>query len=170
MTLKHFGLRGRLAALLAAAALLPHTASAHSLGYAVNTVNWTFAGAAQVVVDGMTSNVLAKPANQRLIITFASECAVDAPAGNTSGWVDVDIVLLDAAGAVVHTATPTAGSADAFCAANGTAGFDGWESNAVVALVPYNFPAGNYRVQVRARINGGATGGWFGERQLAVSL
>lgn len=170
MTSTTFGLRGRLAALLAAAALLPHPASAHSLGYAINTSNWTFAGPAQVVVNGMTSNMFFKPANQRLILTFASECAVDAPAGNTSGWVDVDIVLLNAAGAVVLTAAPTAGSADAFCAANGTAGFDGWESNSVSALVPYNFPAGNYQVQVRARINGGATGGWFGERQLTVSL
>ncbi|HEY9066720.1 MAG TPA: hypothetical protein VIO33_17190 [Burkholderiaceae bacterium] len=158
------------AALAAAGALVATSAWAHSLGYAVNGVNWTFTGAAQVDIPGMQTNVFAKPANQRLIVTFASECAVNAPAGNTSAWVDVDIVLINAAGAVVHTASPTVGSGDAFCASNGTAGFDGWTSNAVTALIPYNIPAGNYRVGVKARLNGGATGGWFGERMVSVSL
>ena len=45
MISKHRGLRGRLAALCVAAFVVPHAASAHSLGYAVNTVNWSFVGA-----------------------------------------------------------------------------------------------------------------------------
>jgi hypothetical protein len=163
-------LRNRVGALIAAAFMLPGQAPAHSLTTAVGTLNWTFGGAAQVIVPNTTTAFFAKPANQRLIITYAAECAVNAAAGNTSGWMDVDIVLLNIAGAVVYTAPPTVGSADAYCAANGSAGFDGWESNAVVASVPFNFPAGVYRAQVRARLNGGATGGWFGERQLVVSL
>jgi hypothetical protein len=170
MISKHLGPRGRLAALCLAAVLAPHAASAHSLRYAVNTVNWSFGGAAQMVVPGMTTTLMFKPVNQRLIITYPAECAVNAPAGNNSAWMDVDIVLLNAAGAVVYTAPPTAGSFDAFCSANGTAGFDGWESNAVTAVVPPTFAAGFYRAQVRARLNAGATGGWFGERQLTVSL
>ena len=170
MISKHRGLRGRLAALCVAAFVVPHAASAHSLGYAVNTVNWSFVGAAQVVVPGMTTSLVFKPINQRLIITYTAECSVNAPAGNNSAWMDVDIVLLNAAGAVVYTAPPTVGSADAFCSANGTAGFDGWESNAVTAVVPPALASGFYRAQVRARLNAGATGGWFGERMLTVSL
>ena len=164
-------LRNPLGALLAAALMIPGQAPAHSLTYAVNTVNWSFAGAAQVAIPGMVTPIFFKPAGQRLIVTFTSECAVNAPAGNHSAWMDVDIVLINAfTGAVVLTLAPTAGSADAFCTANGTASFDGWESNAVTAAVPNAFPAGSYRIGVRARANAGATGGWFGERQVTVSL
>jgi len=155
----------------AAAVLVSTPVWATNLGYAVDSNNWTFTGAAQVDILNMRTNVFAKPANKRLIVVFAAECAVNAAAGNTSAWVDVDIVLLNATtGAVVHTAAPTVGNGDAFCASNGTAGFDGWASHSVQALIPYNFPAGNYRVGVKARLNGGATGGWFGERMVSVAL
>jgi hypothetical protein len=37
-----------------------------------------------------------------------------------------------------------------------------------VNAVSTTLPAGNYRIQVRARLSTGATQGWFGERTLIV--
>lgn len=96
----------------------------------------------------------------RKVLTFSAECSVNAPAGNTVGWVDIDILVN---GVVV---SPTTGSADAFCAANGTLGFDGWETNSITVVIPVVAGANNVRIQ--ARPNGGATGLWFGERALVV--
>jgi hypothetical protein len=134
-----------------------------------NPNNWTFSSAGQIAVPGMTSASFFNAAGRRFIATFASECAVDAPAGNTSAWTDVDIVVLRPDGSTAATLPPTAGSGDAFCSSNGTQGFDGWETNSVTAVGGTNLPAGTYRVLVRARLNGGATGGWFGERALVVT-
>lgn len=160
----------RVMAVAAAFGLLASTqASAHSIRAVTAPANWTFSGAAQVVIPGMTTAPFVKLFGRNYIVNFSAECAVDAPAGNSSGWTDVDIVLLNLAGAVVTTLAPTAGAFDGFCAANGTAGFDGWEMNAINAVVPAALPAGVYRAQVRARLNGGATGGWFGERSLIVT-
>lgn len=117
----------------------------------------------------MTTPVFFNAAGARFIATFSSECSVNALAGNSPAYTDVDIVVLNLAGVVVATLAPTAGDQGAFCSANGTAGFDGWESNSVQAVGGLGLPAGNYRVQVRARTNGGATGGWFGERSLILS-
>lgn len=141
---------------------------AHVITTQVNGVNWPFAVAGQVVIPSMTTGFFFNPAGARFVVTFSSECAVAAPAGNTSAWTDVDIVVLNAANVVVATLPPTVGAFDAFCASNGTPPSDGWESNQVTAVGGTNLPAGNYRVQVRARLNGGATGGWFGERALVV--
>jgi hypothetical protein len=154
---------------LATSALVSTTASANNLAYAVGTDNWTFTGTAQVDVSGMVSNIFTKPAGQRLVITFSAECAVDAPTGNPNAWMDVDIVLVNATtNAVVYTAAPTAGAADAFCSSTGTAGFGHWATHSVQALIPYNFAAGNYKAVVKARLNNGGTGGWLGERMLNV--
>jgi hypothetical protein len=155
---------------LAALALFSPTASkADAVRVITDPNNWTFVGAAQVVISGMTVSSFSNNANQRFLATFSAECSVDAPAGNAGAWIDVDIVVLNAGGTVVLTLSPTIGSGDAFCASNGTAGFDGWETNAITAVaVDHDLRAGNYRVQVRARLNGGATGGWFGERSLVV--
>jgi hypothetical protein len=144
-------------------------ASAHSIAAMSDVNNFTFVGAAVVVLPSMTSPLFANAAGQRIVATFSSECAVNAPAGNVSAWTDVDIVVLNAAGVVVQTMTPTAGAGDSFCASNGTAGFDGWETNSVTAFGGAGLPAGNYRVQVRARLDNGATGGWFGQRALVIS-
>jgi hypothetical protein len=156
----------------AIAASLTALASTHASADVLTAVtapaNWTFVGAAQVPVPGMTSALFANPLNGRFVVTFSGECAVNAAAGSSSAWTDVDIVVLNAAGAVVRTLPPTVGAADAFCASNGTAGFDGWESNSITAVNGTGLPGGFYRVQVRARLNGGATGGWFGERSLVV--
>lgn len=134
-----------------------------------NPNNWTFSNAGQIAVPGMTSASFFNAAGRRFIVTFAAECAVDAPAGNTIAWTDVDIVVLRPNDTTAATLAPTNGSGDAFCAANGTAGFDGWESNSITAVGGTNLPAGTYRILVRARLNGGATGGWFGERALVVA-
>lgn len=160
----------RVMAVAAAFGLLASTqASAHSLAAVTNPLNWQFAGAAQVAIPGMTTPLFVKLAGRRLIVNFSAECSVNAPASNSSAWTDVDIVLLNGAGAVVTTLAPTVGAFDGFCASNGTAGFDNWQMNAINAVVPPTFPAGVYRAQVRARLNGGATGGWFGERSLIVT-
>ncbi|MFT3955504.1 MAG: hypothetical protein QM722_14260 [Piscinibacter sp.] len=158
----------RCAVIGAIATLASGHASADVLSAVTAPANWTFAGAAQVAIPGMTSGLFANPLNGRFVVTFSGECAVNAPAGSTSAWTDVDIVVLNAAGAVVRTLPPTVGAADAFCASNGTVGFDGWESNSITAVNGTGLAAGLYRVQVRARLNGGATGGWFGERSLVV--
>ena len=157
------------AAVMAASALVSTTASADSLAYAVGTDNWTFSGTSQVDVSGMVSNVFTKPANARLVITFSAEYAVDAPAGNPNAWLDVDIVLLNpTTNAVVYTASPTVGAADAFCSSTGTAGFGHWATHSVQALIPWNFAAGSYKAAVKARLNNGGTSGWLGERMLSV--
>ncbi|HEU5134944.1 MAG TPA: hypothetical protein VFU13_07355 [Steroidobacteraceae bacterium] len=105
-------------------------------------------------------------ANESFVVTFSAECAVDAAAGSTSAWTDIDIQLLNAAGAVVSTLSPTSGSADAFCTSNGTVGFDGW-TTASMTLSSSVAPAGVYSIRVLGRLNFG-TGGWFGERSLVV--
>jgi len=160
----------RLALTAAASALSLAAATqawANSLTAVTNAGNWTFVGAALQIVPGTTTALFANPANQRFIVTFSAECAVNAPAGNSIAWTDVDIVVLRN-NVVVSTLQPTVGPNGAFCAANGTAGFDGWESNSITAVGGAGLPAGFYQVQVRARLNGGATGGWFGERATVV--
>jgi hypothetical protein len=129
--------------------------------------NWTH-GVGQFLISGMVSPLFFNGAGQRFVVTYSAECAVSAPAGDTASWVDVDIQVLNEAGAVVSTLAPTVGSADAFCSANGTVGFDGWSTNSVTAVSPGNLPAGNFRVQVQSRTNSGATGGWHGERLLLI--
>lgn len=126
-------------------------------------------GAAATLVGGMTTPLFANLAGQRFTVHFAAECAVNAPAGNTTAWTDVDILVLNAAGAPVQVLPPTAGNLGAFCSADGSAGLSGWQSNAVIALGGPGLPAGNYRVQVRARLNNGATAGTYGERTLLVT-
>jgi hypothetical protein len=121
------------------------------------------------VIPGMVSPLFANPAGARFIVHFAAECAVNAPAGNTVAWTDVDVEVLNAAGALVAVLAPTVGNLGAFCSSDGSAGLSGWESNAVIAVSGANLPAGNYRVQVRARLNNGATQASYGERTLLVT-
>src|SRR5262245_36409085 len=91
------------------------------------------------------------------VATFASECAVNAPDGNTSAWTDIDIQLLDSSNVVISTLSPTIGSGDAFCTANGTVGFDGWVTASMTVVGGPNNGAGNYSVRVIGRLDGGAT-------------
>ncbi len=121
------------------------------------------------VIPGMVSPLFANPAGARFIVHFAAECAVNAVAGNTTAWTDVDVEVLNAAGALVAVLAPTLGNLGAFCSSDGSLGLSGWQSNAVIAVGGTNLPAGNYRVQVRARLNNGATQASYGERTLLVT-
>lgn len=163
-------IRTRLATLAAAfglAATMAGQAEAHTV--TANTAVGNFLFAAGVpVLPGMTSPLFPNAAGQRFVVIFSAECAVNAPAGNTTAWTDVDIVVLNAAGAVVAVLQPTVGNADAFCSSDGSAALSGWASNSVTAVGGTGLPAGNYRVQVRARLNNGATGASYGERTLIV--
>ena len=163
---KYSNLR-RFAAIGALSLMAATQASAHSLAAVTAAGNFTFA-AGTATLPGMTTPLFFNPAGARFIATFSSECSVNAAAGNSNAYTDVDIVVLNPANVVVAVLSPTAGNQDAFCSANGTAGFDGFESNSVQAIGGTNLAAGNYRVQVRARTNAGATGGWFGERALIL--
>lgn len=155
---------------LAAIILLVTSGVAQATAITANTAagNFLFAGGIPVL-PGMISPLFANPAGTRFIVHFAAECAVNAPAGNTTAWTDVDIQVLNVAGAVVATLPPTVGAADAFCSADGSAGLSGWRSNAVIAVGGAGLPAGNYRVRVVARLNNGATQASYGERTLIVT-
>jgi hypothetical protein len=120
------------------------------------------------VIPGMISPAFPNPAGARFYVHFTAECAVNAPAGNTTAWTDVDIQVLNAAGVVVSVLQPTLGNQGAFCSANGSPGADGWQSNSVIGVSGV-LPAGIYRVRVIARLNNGATQGWYGERTLLVT-
>lgn len=150
---------------------LAGVAQAHTIAAQTAVNNWPIPlGAAATPIPGMTTVLFANPAGARFYVHFAGECAVNAPAGNTTAWADVDIVVLNAAGLPVQVLPPTAGNQGALCAADGSAGTTGWQSNAVIAIGGPGLPAGNYRVQVRARVNNGAlAGSTIGERTLLVT-
>jgi hypothetical protein len=159
----------RKAAFAAAFSLMAATqASADMVTAVTNQTNWSWVAPGLQLIPGMATAPFANLANQRFAVTFSAECAVNAPAGNTSAWVDVDIRVLTPALVLVATLAPTSGAADAFCSANGTLGYDGWAMHSVTAVSPATLPAGNYIVQVRSRLNNGATGGWLGDRSLVV--
>lgn len=94
------------------------------------------------------------------ILTYSAECAVRAPAANNEAYLDLDILVNNVA------MKPTVGTEDAFCAANGTSIFDGWARNSITVAVP--LVAGSNRVQIKAKIWAGATGGWIGDSSLVV--
>jgi hypothetical protein len=142
-------------------------AQAHTIAAVTAVGNQVIGGLA--VIAGTTTPLFANAAGQRFIVHFAAECAVNAPAGNTTAWTDVDIQVLNAAGAVVQTLAPTVGTLGAFCSADGSAGLSGWQSNAVIAIGGTNLPAGNYRVRAVGRLNNGATQASYGERTLIVT-
>ena len=159
--------RGLASVALAAASV--GAAQAHTLFGTTAVGNQIIAGAALVPINGMFSPLITIAPGQRLMVHFAAECAVDAPAGNTTAWTDVDIVMLNPAGLVVRTLVPTGGNLGAFCSADGSAGLSGWRSNKVIAELRTNLPLGQYRVQVRARLNNGATQASYGERTLLIT-
>jgi hypothetical protein len=128
--------------------------------------NFIFAGFEPL--PGMTTAMFFNNANQRFVVTFSAECAVNAAANNFVATTDIDIVVLDG-GVPVQVLAPTDGIADAFCTANGTAGFDGWTRNSVTAVGGLGLAAGFYQVRVRARTNAGAFQAWYGDRSLVVT-
>ena len=94
--------------------------------------------------------------NQRFIVSYTAECGVNA--ANTTSFVDLTIRVVNIATGVITVLSPTAGGTDAFCSANGTPGFDGLQMHTVHAVGGVGLPAGNYRVQVLARVNGPGAG------------
>ena len=147
-------------------------ASAHSIIAVARTGNFTFGAAAPVMVPiagaAVVTPLFANPAGARFIVSYNAECAVAAAAGNFSTWMDVDVRAINAATGAVFTLTPTAGGFDAFCTSNGTAANDGWQRVVVNAIGGPGMPAGNYRIQIRARLSGAGTG-HLGDTSLIVS-
>lgn len=97
-------------------------------------------------------------------LTFSAECAVDAAAGDSSSWIDLDI-LVDG---VAVAPTDNIRNEDAFCAANGTFGFDGWGRASITLPVRFT-TTGDHKVQVKARLDFSATGGWIGDTALILN-
>jgi hypothetical protein len=139
-------------------------ATAGVLAVQRNNTNFSFTSGTPTLLPDATFNV---NAGDTIAVTFSSECATDAPAGNFSAWTDVDIQLVNSVDAVVNTLSPTSGSLDAFCSANGTAGFDGFSMNAVTATHTFA-SSGFFKIRVIGRLDAGATGAWYGDKSLVV--
>lgn len=125
--------------------------------------NFAFSTATAFVpltTTGATSRTFNITAAATYVLTFSAECSVDAPAGNSAAWVDLDVMVDGAAVA------PTVGTADAFCGANGTAGFDGWVRPSIT--LPVRLDVGSHTLQVQGRLNNGATGGWISDISLVI--
>jgi hypothetical protein len=158
----------RVAFAAAVGLLAAGSASAQLITSNIGVGNQFVAGGAPVPLLGMTTIPFFNNANQRFVVTFSAECAVSAPAGNTTAFTDIDIVVLNAGGVVVQTIQPTLGAADAFCTANGTPGVDGWLRGSATVVGGVGLPAGFYTVQVRGHIPI-PFGASYGDRSLVVS-
>lgn len=102
-------------------------------------------------------------------VQYTAECAVSAPAGNTSTWLNVAIELRNVVTNAVITLSPTNQTQDALCTANGTVGADGWAMNSVTGIHT-TLPAGIYVARVRANLQFGGPGmfGWLGDSTLII--
>lgn len=132
--------------------------------YAVRANNWSSAGPAQVAVPlnagGATTMTFNLPAAGRNVLTCSAECAVDAPAGNNSAWLDLDLVVNGV------TVAPTAGNSDAFYTAAGSAGISGHTRSSITVVIAGN--AGADTGSVLARGNAGAGVLWLGDSALVI--
>ena len=77
------------------------------------------------------------------VLTYSALCAVQAPPGDATAFLDLDIYVN---GVVV---APTVGNRDAFCSASGTGGLDGWVRASIT--VPIQGIAGTNTVSIKAR-------------------
>jgi len=94
---------------------------------AVRSGNYTFAqGTSNLVpLDNAGTTQLTFSGSGKHVITYSAECAVSAAAGNAGTWLNIDIELIpNIATGVVQVLAPTAGTSDAFCTSNETAGAD----------------------------------------------
>jgi len=148
---------------LAALSVLASAASAKVIGFGAYANNFSYnvsgtfvpvtsTGATQLTVNAAAAGVY--------VATFSAECSVDAPAGNNFAWVDID---LEVNGAVV---APTIGTSDAFCSADGVAGFGGYNRPSIT--VPVRLNAGANAIRVLGKFQAGATGGWISDSSLVV--
>jgi hypothetical protein len=148
-------------------AMLLGTAAAASVAVvrvnATRPGNWSSASAPALVplnVNGATTIAFNSAAAGRRVLTYSAECSVDAPAGNNFAWLDLDVIVN---GAVVP---PTVGSADAFCSADGVAGYGGYTRSSITVVI--SVVEGTNRIRIQARGNAGATGVWLGDSALVV--
>jgi len=159
-------IKSKVAAAMASALGLVAAASpamAQVVANVTNTANFTFTTGTPVL---LATGAINMTAGQTLVATFSAECAVDAAAGISNAWTDIDIQLVNEVGTVVNTLSPTAGAGDAFCTANGTAGFDGWTTASMTVAQTFS-ASGFFSLRVVGRVNGGL-GAWYGERSLVV--
>ena len=125
--------------------------------------NWASGPAAVLVplnAAGATTISFSLAAPTRLVLTYSAECAVGAPAGNASAWLDLDLIVNGV------TLAPTAGNQDAFCSSNGTAAIDGWSRASITVF--FTGAAGANTVRIQSRGNGGATTVWLGDSSLVI--
>lgn len=140
-------------------------ADAKVIGSGSNPSNFSFSAAtANVPIAAGTAaptvlNVAA-PRRGSYVLTFSAECSVDAPAGNSSAWIDIDVVVNGT------TVSPTVGTGDAFCGANGTVGFDGWVRPSISVAV--DLIKGLNVISILARRDAGATAGWLSDSSIVV--
>ena len=128
--------------------------------YASNFAFSTATAFVPLASTGATSRTFNITATATYVLTFSAECSVDAPAGDSGAWVDLDVMVDNVAIA------PTSGTSDAFCGANGTAGFDGWVRPSIT--LPVRLTAGSHTLQVQGRLNASATGGWVSDISMVI--
>ena len=156
--------RTRLASRLAAGVLGLAAATQSSAGPIIGLTNPNdFSFGTILVSVPIAAGVFQTPVffngfNQRFVVSYTAECAVTAAAGNTTTFVDLTIRAINVLTGAVTVLAPTAGGSDAFCISNGTAAADGWAMHTVHAIGGVGMPAGNYRVEVLARLSGPGTG------------
>lgn len=149
-----------------ALSLLAATSQAKVVASSVYSANWFFTTATAFVPllpSGVTTKTVTIDSAGTYALIFSAECSVDAPAGNDFAWIDLDI-LVDG---VAVSPTDNGANEDAFCGSDGTEGFSSYSRNSIT--VPVKFTTiGNHKIQVRARLDGGATGGWVSDITLTL--
>jgi hypothetical protein len=130
----------------------------------VRAGNFSSATIAGVLVplnaSGATTISFNLPSTKKTVLTYSAECAVNAAAGDEDAYLDIDVIVNGV------TLAPTAGNQDAFCSANGVAGFDHWIRNSIT--VSFTGVTGVNTVSILARGNAGATGLWVGDSALVL--
>jgi hypothetical protein len=155
--------RARQLLALAALSVLASAASAKVIGFGTyaNNFSYNVSGTfVPVTSTGATQLTVNAAAAGRYVITFSAECSVDAPAGNNFAWVDIDLMVNGVA------VSPTAGTSDAFCSADGVAGFGGYSRPSITVVAPLN--AGANAIRVLGKFQAGATAGWISDSSLVV--
>ena len=139
------------------------TAQAGVKASAVNTSNLIILNPGPVLVPlnaaGATTLSFSLASAGKKILTFSSECAINAPTGIYGDYLDLDILVN---GVVV---TPTV-DADPFCSANGTGFFDGYIRTSIT--IPIQVKSGINTVQIKASGSANVTGMWLGASALVI--
>jgi hypothetical protein len=153
---------GRILAVVALASVTT-TSFAAVRGFHARLGNFTSGPAAVFVplnAAGATIVNFQLPVGGKKVLTFSFECSVDAAAGNTSAWLDLDIIVNGV------TVPVTVGAADAYCTSDGVVGHGHWQRPSISVQVS-GFPGPN-SVRILARGNNGATSIWLGDSALII--